>query len=584
MPNYQITSKTTHQRALACLAGILTIAASVNGGDINSDNMIGEPPQNGEFSLSEHGISRADSMAAFAGAILHSDEATSMPYLFKAVAANPDSPVLMRYLTDKIRKSKNRKVYQEQLEQLAWRNPDSLRLVLSAVIIMVAEKNKEKALELADKCYKTVDIQKLPPDQMPLFISLVRLLGAFQMESGKFANAVAIYDQVLAAPQFADDPQLLEAGAVVYDRAAKKADKDSFLWFNSDRENLEEKRDEVIVKLESLTLKKYDPLAFNALYSLYNTINQPERAFQVILKRLVYEPDNRLLRKMLALTFYKQKNYQLSLYTWQSMAAERILEPVDYMMYGEAAWKAREYGLAKAALVQYMQKNPRNFQARLMLGMVLYDAGEEQKALDLLKAMPVSTVVMHLKSMILMRMKKYAEALQLLQQIEKIYVDQKKSPTANLYLSMSYMAEKVNRIDLFEEYTRMLYKLEPDKKAEWDNSLGYVLADHNIRLQEAEKLLRSAVAANKNPENLDSLAWVLFKLKKFAEARKYIMEAIELQHDIPDAVIADHAGDILAANGNKQDALKYWRLALIIYGEEVDHAKVRTKIAALEKQ
>jgi tetratricopeptide (TPR) repeat protein len=266
------------------------------------------------------------------------------------------------------------------------------------------------------------------------------------------------------------------------------------------------------------------------------------------------------------------------------MAAERILEPVDYMMYGEAAWKAREYGLAKAALVQYMQKNPRNFQARLMLGMVLYDAGEEQKALDLLKAMPVSTVVMHLKSMILMRMKKYAEALQLLQQIEKIYVDQKKSPTANLYLSMSYMAEKVNRIDLFEEYTRMLYKLEPDKKAEWDNSLGYVLADHNIRLQEAEKLLRSAVAANKNPENLDSLAWVLFKLKKFAEARKYIMEAIELQHDIPDAVIADHAGDILAANGNKQDALKYWRLALIIYGEEVDHAKVRTKIAALEKQ
>jgi hypothetical protein len=579
---YKVKSKNAYGGFFAFAVGML-FAVSADAGDLHSDNLPCEPVVVEDFMISDDGDTRASSMAAFAGAILHKNEAVNMPYLFKAVAANPDSAVLIRYLTDRIRKSKQRKAYQAQLEKLAWRHPESLRLTLSVIIIMVAEKRKDKAIELAERSYKDTRETMLPAEQRPLFISLVRLLGAFRMDKKKFTEAVELYNQVLDNPEYANVPQLLEAGAVIYDRAAKKADNESFLWFDSDREELEGQRDDAIARLESLTLEKYDPVAFNALFAVFNSLKQPERAFEVILKRMIYEPDNKLLRKMLALSFFKQKDFQLSFYAWQSMAADRLLQTVDLLMYGESAWKSKQFGLARATLVQYMKKYPRNLQARLILSMALYDSGEDKKAWRLLKTMPNSTVVMHLKSMILMRGEKYAESLKVLQQIEKVYIARKAKPSVNLYLSMSFMAEKVGNVALFEKYTLTLYKLDPKRKAEWDNSLGYVWADNNLKLAEAEKLLRSAVAANKKPENLDSLAWVLFRQKKYAESKKYIAEAIAIQHDIPDAVIADHAGDIYLANGDRQAALKYWRLSLRIYGDGLDHRKIQAKIAALEK-
>src|SRR5437588_1169270 len=104
----------------------------------------------------------------------------------------------------------------------------------------------------------------------------------------------------------------------------------------------------------------------------------------------------------------------------------------------------------------------------------------------------------------------------------------------------------------------LLVKQKPNEPGYY-NDLGYILADHNMRLEEAEKLVRKALELDKerrakspafnaktdhdNGAYLDSLGWVLFKKKQYGEARKYLELAVEDQN-AKHIEIYDHLGDV----------------------------------------
>ena len=114
--------------------------------------------------------------------------------------------------------------------------------------------------------------------------------------------------------------------------------------------------------------------------------------------------------------------------------------------------------------------------------------------------------------------------------------------------------------------------------AEIYNSLGYIFADHGYRLNDALDYLLKAVELDpKNGAIADSYAWVLFKLKRYEEAKKEILRAIELLGDDVDATITDHAGDIFNALGDKAAAREYWQKALTLDGD-VDFDAIERKL------
>ena len=114
--------------------------------------------------------------------------------------------------------------------------------------------------------------------------------------------------------------------------------------------------------------------------------------------------------------------------------------------------------------------------------------------------------------------------------------------------------------------------------AEIYNSLGYIFADHGYRLNDALGYLLKAVELDpKNGAIADSYAWVLFKLKRYEEAKKEILHAIELLGDDVDATILDHAGDIFSAIGDKAVARDYWKKALTLDGD-VDYDAIERKL------
>ena len=99
------------------------------------------------------------------------------------------------------------------------------------------------------------------------------------------------------------------------------------------------------------------------------------------------------------------------------------------------------------------------------------------------------------------------------------------------------------------------------------NDLGFIWADHDMKFDEAEKLIRKAIDKDReqrkkiedlpkdedvdNPAYLDSLGWVLFKKKDFKEAKKYLLQAVqdkEGQHiEILDHLADTHLNPLITA-------------------------------------
>ena len=96
------------------------------------------------------------------------------------------------------------------------------------------------------------------------------------------------------------------------------------------------------------------------------------------------------------------------------------------------------------------------------------------------------------------------------------------------------------------------------------NTIGYTAAELGIELKEAESLLcRALKSAPCNAAYLDSLAFICYRMRRYAEAEKLINRALEcITPDTPPSVILEHAGDIAAAQGNFHRAKELYLRAL----------------------
>ena len=128
---------------------------------------------------------------------------------------------------------------------------------------------------------------------------------------------------------------------------------------------------------------------------------------------------------------------------------------------------------------------------------------------------------------------------------------------------------------LFEK----LIREEPDNYMVLNN-YSYYLAERGAKLYRAKEW--SEIAIRNNPDNatfLDTYAWVLFKLKNFEVAEKYILNALEKGGD-KDPEVNEHAGDIQAALERYKVAESYYQKSIILGGKR---ARLEKKIKSFKK-
>lgn len=145
-----------------------------------------------------------------------------------------------------------------------------------------------------------------------------------------------------------------------------------------------------------------------------------------------------------------------------------------------------------------------------------------------------------------------------------------------------------------EAELRAILEADPDHAAAC-NDLGYHLADRGRNLDEAERLVRRAVARDRldrrragdaEPDNasyLDSLAWVLFRREKLPEARALLEQVSLMPEGGADPVVWDHLGDVCFRMDDKPGAKAAWERAAALYpadhrGREGRLDEVRRKL------
>jgi tetratricopeptide (TPR) repeat protein len=145
------------------------------------------------------------------------------------------------------------------------------------------------------------------------------------------------------------------------------------------------------------------------------------------------------------------------------------------------------------------------------------------------------------------------------------------------------MYEKLKRYDDAETEFRKVLALNPGNASAL-NYLGYMLADRNVRLSEAQQLIQKAL--DRDPNNgayLDSLGWVYYRMGKLEEAEQTLRRALER---FPrDPTIHDHLGDVCFRQGRLKEAivqwqnsLKEWESASAAENDPAEVAKIQKKL------
>jgi tetratricopeptide (TPR) repeat protein len=144
------------------------------------------------------------------------------------------------------------------------------------------------------------------------------------------------------------------------------------------------------------------------------------------------------------------------------------------------------------------------------------------------------------------------------------------------------MFERMKNFTAAESEFRKVLNINPDNAAAL-NYLGYMLADRNVRLEEAHDLIKKAVAQEpNNGAYLDSLGWVFYRLNKLPEAEQHLRRALEVMSR--DATVHDHLGDVYFREGKIREAIAQWQNSLKEWQNsapsEVDH----TEVAKVQKK
>lgn len=121
------------------------------------------------------------------------------------------------------------------------------------------------------------------------------------------------------------------------------------------------------------------------------------------------------------------------------------------------------------------------------------------------------------------------------------------------------LAVGLGQLELAESDLRQIISVQPDNAAAI-NALGYTLADLTQRYDEAEDLIQQAYELQpEDPSIIDSMGWVSYRRGRLQEAEGYLREAWQA---LRNAEVAAHLGEVLWAQGQKDEARSLWKLGL----------------------
>jgi len=131
------------------------------------------------------------------------------------------------------------------------------------------------------------------------------------------------------------------------------------------------------------------------------------------------------------------------------------------------------------------------------------------------------------------------------------------------YLGDAY--HSLNQHDLSDENYEKSLSIIPENPIVLNN-YSYYLSLRAIDLEKAERLSKQCNELMPNEATYqDTYGWILYKLGRFTEAKEWLHKSI-VNSQVESAVIVEHYADALFQNGEKIEAIKYWKKAISLGG------------------
>ena len=234
-----------------------------------------------------------------------------------------------------------------------------------------------------------------------------------------------------------------------------------------------------------------------------------------------------------------------------------------YLLLAQIAEQRKDYPQAEQWLSKIDNADDL-VRAQTRRASILARQGKLDEGLKLLKSLPESTpeearIKLSAQVQLLRDNKQNQAAYDLLAQATA-----RDPKDFELVYDQAMLAEKLGRADEMERLLRGVMAAQPDYLHAY-NALGYSLADRNVRLPEAKKLIQRALElAPGDPFITDSLGWAEFRMGNKAEAQRLLQGAFKQK---PDAEIAAHLGEVLWSQGKREQAVSVWKEGMQLNAE-----------------
>lgn len=187
-------------------------------------------------------------------------------------------------------------------------------------------------------------------------------------------------------------------------------------------------------------------------------------------------------------------------------------------------------------------EDPKNAELFVYLGQLYYSQGQEERAIE---------------------------------QFEKVLLIEPDNTRVMLTVALYYLDHKRRA-----EGTRLLERCAAQDPMDdvCLNSLSYVYAEDNVNLDEAQRLVQSALKIDSgNPAYMDTLGWVYYRKGMYDEALRELSRAAEL---LADPTIYSHLAEVYTKLNQPELAKKYWGLSIQAEPEPPD---IKSKLRSFEK-
>ncbi len=328
------------------------------------------------------------------------------------------------------------------------------------------------------------------------------------------------------------------------------------------------KRKEGIEDIKKAAATGEDPQALIRLADLAREDNDTKGAIAYLQKALEISPDMAVVNLYLGELYKDQKDYENAI-RFYMQAAEHTdgkMRAALLKQVGGLALEKEDYLTAIDAYRMALKDNPNDAQLYYMAGYAASRGGLREEAQRIFDAglgkFPDYAVLRKRSAFNLIMMGKPKEAAAVVEKIDEVERDlEYYLVLSNAYAEIPDRAKAIATLNKgiaenpgsLELYMALAVQYEEEKKyedcitvlkkaleinpgsASAQNFLGYLYADLNRNLDEAEVLLNKALA--KEPGNyayMDSKAWLLFRKGRYQEAYELMQKALEVKPDDPE--------------------------------------------------